>query len=404
MTRWLSFAMQNVLRNRRRSLVTMAITAIGAAALLSAGGYATFTYMALADASARDTGNLVLAQRGYFEDSASDATGIVDPADVAARIEALPGVHRVLPRVIFSGLLSNGDRSVSFSGTGLHADEFSIRGAFLQLVEGDLLSGAQAAEALPEVVIGARLAAIIAASPGDMLTLMSTTRHGALNAIDVTVRGTVSTGAPELDERLVLIGISDAQALLGSSSASTLSVYLRDIGQTDLIRPQVASLAPELDVRAWWELAPYFTAVRDLYNRVFGVLGAILAILVLFAVVNTMSMAVVERTREIGTLRALGTHPRQIRRLFTLEGLVIGAAGGLAGALIAAALSVWLAFAQIQMPPPPGRSIGYPLVIAMDPALYALVTALMMAVAAIAAWIVSGTASRRGITEALGHV
>jgi putative ABC transport system permease protein len=115
-------------------------------------------------------------------------------------------------------------------------------------------------------------------------------------------------------------------------------------------------------------------------------------------------MTVVERTREIGTLRAIGTLPREIVRNFVLEGIVIGMAGALLGMLLAGIVTLFLAFAGLQMPPPPGRSVGYPLVVSFSALLYVLTGLAVMTVSASAAFRVSNKAARKPVTEALAHV
>jgi ABC-type lipoprotein release transport system permease subunit len=88
---------------------------------------------------------------------------------------------------------------------------------------------------------------------------------------------------------------------------------------------------PGLQVQTWVDQAVFYRSVRDLYNRIFGALGLIIGVIVVFVVANAMAMAVIERTREVGTLRALGTLPGQLVRSFALEGLLLGGVGRRAG-------------------------------------------------------------------------
>jgi putative ABC transport system permease protein len=163
-------------------------------------------------------------------------------------------------------------------------------------------------------------------------------------------------------------------------------------------------MQPDLEVKTWRELAVFYQAVRSLYNRIFGILGVIMIGIVLFAVGNALGMAVIERTREIGTLRAIGTLPGEIVRNFVLEGLLIGGGGALAGMLLAGGATLFLLFARIQMPPPPGLSVSYSLFLSFSPLMYAGVGVLVMVLAAGAAWLVSRRAAYKPITEALAHV
>jgi putative ABC transport system permease protein len=405
--KWLAFAVRNVFRNRRRSLVTILIAAVGSAGILVGGGFALFTYEALRDAAARDSGHVIIADKDYFdrdEDSAMQF-GLANSAPLRDRLELDPRVKRVLPRIQFSGLVSNGDKSSVFVGSGVDpGGEFAARGPFLQVVAGSTLSERPEKSQAPEVILGQDLARAMKAKPGSSLTLLTTTTAGSLNALDVRVQGIVSMGAPEIDKRLVMVDVATAQQLLLTDRISTLSVYLHDTEDTDAVRSELSRTLPGTALQTWGDQAFYYIAVRGLYNRIFGLLGVVIVVMVLFAVSNTLAMAVVERTREIGTLRALGTLPAQIVRIFALEGLVLGSTGVLLGMLAAAAVSIFFMFAGVQMPPPPGRSVGYPLLVNISAPLYALTAAAIVSLAVLAAWLVSRRAAARNVVEALGHV
>ena len=261
-----------------------------------------------------------------------------------------------------------------------------------------------AGAAAPEIVIGKELAKLMKAKVGSSLTLLATTTEGTLNAVDVTVSGIVTVGVPDIDKRLVYADIAAVQKLLLTDKVSTLSVYLRDKDDTDAVAASLAAAHPQLAVRSWLDLAVFYQSVKALYDRIFGMLGIIMLVIVLFAMTNTLGMAVAERTREIGTLRAIGTYPGELVRNFMLEGAAIGGGGALAGMAVAGATTVALMFARLQMPPPPGRSTGYPLLVNFSPALYIAVGVAVIAVSAFAAYLASRKAARRPITEALAHV
>jgi putative ABC transport system permease protein len=404
--KWLWFAVKNVLRNRRRSLVTVLITAVGTAGVLIGGGFALFTYQALANMAARDTGQLILAHHDYFDhdEDVPMQFGLDDFQRIRQQLLQDDRVRTVLPRLQFSGLISNGDKSSVFIGTGVDPEqEFQINTG-LKIVDGDVLRAAATADKVPEVILGSDLAKQMKAKSGSGLTLLTTTTAGSLNAIDVRVRGVVSVGMPEIDKRLIYVSLPTAQQLLLTDKVSTLSVYLAETEQTDDMAAQVRTVMPSLAVQTWRDQAFYYIAVRGVYNRIFGLLGAVIVIMVLFSVSNTLGMAVVERTREIGTLRALGTLPGQIVRAFALEGLVLGMAGVVAGMIIAFATSTFFQYANVQMPPPPGRSVGYPIHVNVSAELYLITLGVIVALATIAACLVSRKAAAKPIVEALGHV
>jgi putative ABC transport system permease protein len=123
----------------------------------------------------------------------------------------------------------------------------------------------------------------------------------------VRVKGVFSSGVPDMDKRTVYTDLATAQRLLASQRVSTLGVYLTRMDRTAPAQQRVAAAHPKLQVQTWQDQAFYYAAVRGLYNRIFGALGLIIAVIVVFVVTNAMAMAIIERTREIGTLRALGT-------------------------------------------------------------------------------------------------
>ena len=404
---WLKFAALNTLRNRRRSAVTVTIAALGTAAILLAGGFALSTYQALAQAAARTTGHLVIGQQAQFSSDEDTPLqhGLDDAAALQARLLADDAVRQVLPRVQFSGLISNGDKSVVMVATGIEPDaEFAVKGPFLKIGAGKVLASGQPGVPTLAVMLGDGLARSLKAGPGTSLTLMASTTEGALNAVDVVVAGTFSTGVPDLDKRQVYTDLATAQKLLVTPRISSLGVFLTGMDATPAAQARLQAAWPKLTVQTWLDQAPFYRSVRDLYNRIFGMLGAVIGVIVVFVVTNAMAMAIIERTREIGTLRALGTSSGQLTRGLALEGLMLGGVGAALGALLALVVAVALLVFPVQMPPPPGRSDGYPLLVAVDPALYAITLLAMLALATVAsAWVARRTV-RLPIVTALAHV
>ena len=400
---WLKFALQNTLRNRRRSLVTVSIAALGTAAILLAGGFALFTYESLAQAAARGTGHLILGQPKHFTEDEDTPLqhGLDNATALQARLLADPQVRNVLPKVEFSGLISNGDKSTVMIATGIDPDaEFSVKGPFLTVTEGTVLaSGSTQAE----VMLGDALARSLKAKPGSSLTLLASTTEGALNAMDVQVKGIFTTGVPDVDKRLVYTDIVTAQKLLVTQRVSSLGVFLNRMEMTEGAQQRLVLAHPGLTVQTWRDQAFFYQSVRDLYNRIFGALGIIIAVIVVFVVTNAMAMAIIERTREIGTLRAMGTLPSQLMRTLALEGMVLGGTGAMVGAGLSLAVSLLLYVVPVQMPPPPGRSVGYPLNISIDPTLYLLTFVTMVALTMLASSWVARKTVHMPVVDALAH-
>ena len=400
---WLKFAIQNTLRNRRRSLVTVSIAALGTAAILLAGGFALSTYQALAQAAARSSGHLILGTPAQFtqDEDMPLQHGLDNVAQLRTQLLADPAVRQVLPKIAINGLISNGDKSTIMMATGVEPDsEFGVKGPFLTMTAGQVLaSGSTDAE----VMLGAGLARSLKATPGSSLTLLTSTTEGAMNAMDVRVKGIFSTGVPDIDKRLVYTDIVTAQKLLVTQRVSSLGIFLDRMESTEPVQQRLAAQFPQLTVQTWMDQAFFYKSVRDLYNRIFGALGFIIGVIVVFVVTNAMAMAIIERTREIGTLRALGSLPGQLLRTLALEGMVLGGVGAVTGAALSLGLSLMLYVVPVNMPAPPGRSEGYPLTIAIDPTMYIATLATMVLLTMLASsWIARKTVNM-AVVDALAH-
>ena len=331
------------------------------------------------ESTARDTGHLTLSTPGYFEQDEDMplSNGLDNVQALTKSIIGDSDVRGVQPRVYFSGLVSNGSKSTIFMGTGVNEREFDMKGPFLDVRSGQTLSDVKSPRydsQEPQVMLGTDLARNLKVAVGDWVTLLATTSDGALNAFDFKVQGIYSTGVPELDKRQLYVHITTAQELLASDKVSTLSVFLFETNKTSTVQQRIrmaldkqdAQQGSEIEITPWQDRAFFYTKVKDLYDRIFGIMGAVMALVVFVSLFNTMTMSVTERTREIGTLSALGCYPSEIVAGFLKEAGLLAVIGSAIGALVSGLVSVLLLVVDIQMPPPPGRTEGYPLNIYLD--------------------------------------
>ncbi|GMQ46125.1 ABC transporter permease [Vibrio sp. 10N] len=397
-----------LVRNKRRTLLSLIIVAIAIFALTAAAGFGLFTYQSLERSTANDVGHITLSQPGYFEreEEMPLQNGIAQYQTLNGLLSQTLETKGIQPRIYFSGLISNGRKSSIFVGNGVEPSEFVLREDFIGLQTGSALT--ESSE--DGIMIANELANNLSVRVGDWVTLLATTTDGVLNAMDFQVVGTYSTGVPELDKRQIHVRLSSAQSLLASDKVSAVSIYLNDTRLTDSASIAVTKALDSdpafanLQLTPWYERAFFYNKVRGLYNGIFGVLGIVLGLVVFVALFNTMSMTVSERTREIGALSAMGSYPREIIAMFVRESILIGMVGSVAGALFAWFTTLFLQVANIQMPPPPGRSEGYPLelVFSLNVATYAGIAVIIICV--FAAFISARKGTKRPITEALAYV
>ena len=161
----------------------------------------------------------------------------------------------------------------------------------------------------------------------------------------------------------------------------------------------------DLEVRDFGELSPFYGQVKNMFSAIFLFIALVMGVIVLFAVVNTMTMNVMERTNEVGTIRALGVRRAAIRSQFTVEGVLIGAIGATVGAVLALAIAALVNHAGLTWIPP-GNATAVPLRldVAGRPALVGGAWLGLAIVTTLAALLPANRAARLPVVDALRHV
>jgi putative ABC transport system permease protein len=403
-----SLAWRNLVRQRRRTLLMGSVVAFGFAAFALAGGFIAQSFEGLKEGTIRSIGHLQAVDRRAVKgtEQATLEFGLKDAGRARAVAAADPAVEAVLPRVEFVGLATNGTKSVPFLGLGVDPEpEGKVSLARELVVAGKYLSSPDA----EEIVLGTGLAAAIGAKTGDRVTLMATTPEGSLNAVDGIVTGLVDVRIKELNDRYLAAGLGLVARLLETpETVSKLVIFLENgadeaAAAVRLERALVQAGYP-VAVRRWEDLAVFYGQVKLLYIGIFGFVGTVLIVIVILSAAIVMTMSVTERTREIGTLRAIGTRPARVLGMFLAEGALLAVAGCVAGALIALVVRAVLNASGLILPPPPGATHGLPINVKLYPLAYAAGLAAMVVTMVVASWFPARRASRTPIVEALTHV
>ncbi|HEY2275509.1 MAG TPA: FtsX-like permease family protein [Steroidobacteraceae bacterium] len=420
----LKIAFRNMLRNLRRSLMTGSAVAAGALALLLFGGFAAYIFAGLETNNVQRIGHLTVFRAGYFLLGAGNpaAYGIDHYRDVMSLIERDPVVgpmiNVITPTQSLVGIAGNFSGSVeaskTFLGTGLipsnrermrQWDEFRASAGYApdrRMSDDDPSRGEigvglarvlglcgplglRGCPALPAVRASAaetaggpqrdlaELAARDLASgaqgsnPTPQIDLLAATAGGAPNVVQLAVGGAEPQGVKELDDNFVAMPLGLAQQLVygrGEHKATGIVLQLRRSEDLPAARARLTTLFKEkhfdLEVRDFGELSPFYGQVRNMFSAIFLFIALVMGVIVLFAVVNTMTMNVMERTNEVGTIRALGVRRAGIRSQFTVEGVLIGAIGATVGAVLALAVAALVNHAGLTWIPP-GNATAVPL-------------------------------------------
>ena len=333
----LKMAWRDLGRNRRRSFFSALALGMGLALLLLMAGVIEDELRSSMTTSIRlQTGHLQVRGAGYDQDKASLAWAdlIENPSALAAQIAALPPVSAATPRLFASGIIALGETSVGVRVVGI--DPLSKASAPYRdgLVAGAYLTS----DDRDGVLIGQALAERYGLKAGDRTTLLVNTSDGDVDSQPFVVRGVYSTRTPAFDGAVVLLPLAKAQAITRAGNhASVLFVLLKDRDQTAAV---AAAIKPgALTITTWEKMNALLSDTEQLSQGFMIVLYLIVLAITATVVVNTLVMAVFERTREIGILSALGMRSSQIMAMFFAESGML-ALGGIAIGLVLGSLMV----------------------------------------------------------------
>jgi putative ABC transport system permease protein len=301
------------------------------------------------------------------------------------------------------GMLTAGGRTGVFVGVGTEPDAEALLAPVTRPVVGRALLGADTAA----VVLGETLGARLDVKPGGYVTALVTTDRGLTNAVDLEVAGLSRTGAEELDRTLATLPLDTALALVDGTAADVLVLALADTRDTDLVLAAARRILAdggytELAAEPWYTRATYYQAVRALYDRIFGVFQALMALVTLLSLSHAVAAVVSERKAEIAMLRVVGLSRRDVAGLFVAEGALLGLLGSVAGVGIAEVIRVVTErLGGIPMPPPPGYSVGYAAMFAIDGLGYGIVIPVTLVAAVLAAAVPAWRATRGELSRGL---
>jgi len=416
----LALALRGLLRNRRRAGVTLAAIAFGFAAIALFAGYTHNIYRGLSLQAIHGEllGHLTLSKRGMSREGKLDPERYLLSADEVSRINALVAanahVKLVTPRLALSGIVSNGRASTIFVAEGLEPEAArSLQDGLRAGMEMDAAAADAGVRALDaakpdHVTLAAGLAGLLHLMQGDSAAVLTNTLGGQANALDIQIAGLFDTGNAATNDLYAFMPLQLVRSLYDADGrADRLTILLDDAAATESVRTELltklAAAGFELEIRTWNEQSAFYTQVHGMFDMIFSFIFSIVITVVVMSVANSMGMAVVERTREIGTLRAIGLRRRGVIALFVGEAAVLVLLGCIAGLLLTLMVRYGINLADISYVPP-NQTSPVPLLVDLDTARIAFTGLMLAVVGALAAWMPARRAANQPIIDALGHV
>jgi putative ABC transport system permease protein len=385
----IALAARNLTRNRRRTAIALVALVVGVGALVVLRGLVNGQQRIILENIVYGQLGAVQVHRAGYLAQVQGSPLSLDMEDTPAlreRLARVAGVTRVSPRLAFGGMLSMPEPEGA-------AEDSEPRTAFLQLLafdpalepgvtpkrmawlgQGAFLSGVDA----PELMLNADLARGLGAGvmdakapppPEQWPALLAADRDGALNGEGLRLAGMLVSATPG-DRRVGYLPLGTAQRVLRMEGRVTeYALAVEPLGQARKVRDALrAELGAGYEVHTWEEVFPFIAQILGQQDFLFGILSTVFMAAVLLSIVNVMLMSVLERVREIGTMLAVGMRRRHIVVLFLLEGGVLGLVGGVLGALVGGAVTLYLHHRGILLPSPganvdsiirPSVTVGY---------------------------------------------
>jgi len=461
----LSLAIRNLLRNRRRSLATLLAMAIGAASILLFGGFSGNINLEMHTRIVQRGGHLQIQHRDFYLYGSGNpiAYGIADYEKILAAIRSDEVLKKIVvvatPTLQFGGIAGNYSANVSRTvlGTGLLADDinrmrqwndFGLRSSaplsalagttdetavvgigvarVLQLCDALAIERCPKPEqdqvtdgnAIPDDIAQLSLQETPAVTPkaaaSRRIEVLVVNSRGAPNVTALDVVRAEDQGFKELDEVTLITHLSKIQRLVyGATQPKVTSIIIQlqhsdQVAQAvERLKPILANFSPSqaLAVMDFRALNPFFVQTEQMFDTIFGFVFLLIGAIVLFTVSNTMNTAIVERTVEIGTLRAIGLRRVGIRRLFVAEGMLLGVCGALLGVVLALVLSGLVNQMNIPwVPPSTVEPVPLTILVAGDVRMIIGTTIGLIAIATLSAWWPAYRAAKLDVVEALRHV
>lgn len=463
-----ALALRNLLRNRRRALTTLLAATIGALAIILFGGYSQSIILGVQSEYVGRLGHLQVQRQGYFRYGAGQPEdyGIASYERVMALIKKdevlAPMIRVVTPTLQFGGIAGNAAAGTTrmVQGWGVMADDAAAMRLwndydfpappnpnYLTSLAGTPESAAMVgnglarmlrlcafiskedcqvkaaraevanADSMPQDIAALSAAQVSAqgrAKADNQIDILAANAFGAPNVVQVQVIHSQDQGVKELDDIAVQLHLSQAQKLVygrGQPAATSIVIQLKHTDQMEAARARLSALlagplkAEGLEVLDFQTISPLYGQAINMFQSIFTFMALLIGVIVLFTIGNTMSMAIVERTVEIGTLRAMGQRRRGIQNMFICEGFMLGAMGALSGIGLALLAAYGINHAGWSWVPP-GRAEPVWLTVRVwgSPGLMLGTFIGLTAVAVFSSWAPARRAARMDVVAALRHV
>ncbi len=333
-------AWRNIWRSKTRSLVVIGAIAVGIWAAISLTGFATGMMKSYVNNAVQNVVSHIQVHQPEYLEEYEVKYNIPDAEAAERAIRAEPGVKAASVRSVVNGMISSskGARGVRIKGVAPE-EEARVNALDENIVEGDYLSD----ESRNPVLVSGELANKLNVKLRSKVVLNFQDRGGNITAAAFRVVGIFDTGNNPFDLSHVFVRRNDLNDLLipvadsslaAGALAHEVAVMVDDIRQVDTIAANLSATLPGLKVQTYREISPDLELYEGQIKNVSVIYLTVIMLALVFGIINTMLMAVLERIKELGMLMAIGMNKLRVFSMIVLESILLGLVAMPAGLLL----------------------------------------------------------------------
>jgi len=325
-------ALRNVLRNKRRSFLTGLSIAFAVMIVIFLWTFVSGILVGMFNNYVTNSvGHIRVLNTDYLkrEMMLPLSATVPDYQRLINTLEQDQSVKLATGRIKFGVLMDIKGKNKPVLGIGIDPQrEEAVLGLSQKMVSGKVLAAGTS-----ETIVGIGLAKELGLKIGDTLTVITQTAHGSLSGLNLKIAGIFSLGIASIDNRTFYLSLGQAQQLLDMDGRVTeVFILIKDPDKAVQVAAGIGKTLPAGLTAVPWQANGFLYYMMTIIKNLYGAIYAFILLLASFTILNTMFMAVMERTREIGMMKALGMKEGEIGRLITLEALILGTMASLIGA------------------------------------------------------------------------
>ena len=328
-------ALKNILGNKRRAMLTFLIMSFGIAMYILMGGILKgFDKTSFENVINFETGHLKIQKADYDEDDLGINNFITNYQSVLKELSQKKFITGLTERLKYKGQIDNGVDSYPALAIGI--DNSSVNSVFNIkdfISKGNISDGG--------IVVGENLARDLNLKIGDSVYFTFRTANDMLDSVEVPISGIINAPDPQTNNSTLFFSLNFLQKLLGEDAITEINIKTSNLKKLSeyiiMIRPLIRK---DLELLTWQEMAKDIFAITKAKHAGQNIFILAIIIIALIGIVNTMLMSVLEKSKEIGTLKAIGMTDVEVEKMFIVEGFIIGVLGSILG-IILGVLFTW---------------------------------------------------------------